>query len=58
MSAPVASGGSYLLYVNSWLLSKGGYLAVFKMFLGQVAVVILIAGLILYTFGKNKTFEE
>lgn len=56
MSAPVA--GSYLYYVNSWLLAKGGYLSVFKMFWGRVACIVVVLGLFAYTLGKNKTFEE
>ena len=56
MSAPAA--GSYLYYVNSWLLAKGGYLAVFKMFWGRVAFIVLVLGIFVYTLNKNKTFEE
>ncbi|MEW6087121.1 MAG: hypothetical protein AB1498_02305 [bacterium] len=57
MSAP-ATGGSYLYYVNSWLLKEGGYLAVFKMFWFKVALIVLVLGIFAYTLGKNKTFEE
>ncbi|MDD5773999.1 MAG: hypothetical protein PHX78_11090 [bacterium] len=56
MSAPAA--GSYLYYVNSWLLAKGGYVSVLGTFCFKVAFIILILGIFVYSLKKNNTFEE
>lgn len=52
------SAGTYLYYANSWLLAKGGYLKVLKMFLSNVFWMILILGIVVYTFNKNGVFDE
>lgn len=52
------SGGTYLYYVNSWLLSKGGYLKVFNTFCVKSTFIILVIGIFAYSLGKNKIFDK
>lgn len=52
------SGGTYLYYVNSWLLAKGGYLKVFETFCWESTLIILALGVFVYSLGKNKILEK